>query len=222
MGQTLRSLLLAAAIGGAPCWAQKPSAPANADPNAFPEAQSEAAAQKAAGQGAPAPPANQPKSTAADNPFPQAQSEAAAKQAAADQKADDAASGAGAAPGGDAGDSSSSRDKFKGLDLLGENDSRISNGTGGVVHNPKLALDDIKVGQQYQAEGNYAGAYARFKEATAVDPDNADAVFLLAEAARKSTHLDEAAANYKLYLAAAPNGGKAKQARKALAQLEGK
>ena len=105
---------------------------------------------------------------------------------------------------------------------MGDNDSRIATGAGGVVLNPKLAADDLKVGQQYIAMGNYIGAYERFKEASIVDPGNAEAVFYLAEAARRTQHLDEAATDYKLYLQVDGNGAKAKQARKALAQLQGK
>jgi tetratricopeptide (TPR) repeat protein len=117
---------------------------------------------------------------------------------------------------------SSSRDKLSGLDLLGDNDSRIANGAGGVILDPKLSAQDLKVGQQYMQMGDYPGAYSRFKEACAVNPDNLDAVFYLAEAARKTAHLDESAQNYKLYLQVQPEGSKAKAARKALAQLQGK
>jgi hypothetical protein len=55
-----------------------------------------------------------------------------------------------------------------------------------------------------------------------VNPGNIEAVFLLAEAARKTAHLDESAENYKIYLQVEPQGAKAKAARKALAQLQGK
>ena len=215
-------VLASALLCSGSAWAQstnQPPPPAS-DSNAFPQAQSEAAAKKAAGQDTQAPAAAKP--AANDNAFPEAESEAAAKKAAEDEKADSAAAGSGAAAGEDTATSSSSREKMAGLDLLGDNDSRIANGAGGVVLNPKLAAEDVKVGQQYAATGNYTGAYSRFKEATQVDPGNADAVFFLAEAARRTAHLDEAATDYKLYLQVEANGSKAKQARKALAQLEGK
>ena len=70
--------------------------------------------------------------------------------------------------------------------------------------------------------GNYPGAYERFKEACTVNPGNVEAVFYLAEAARKTAHLDESAQNYRLYLQVQPDGAKAKAARKALDQLNGK
>ena len=91
-----------------------------------------------------------------------------------------------------------------------------------MVNNPKLARDDVRIGQLYMGDGNYPGAYARFKEATEVGPGDAEAVFYLAEAARKTAHLDEAAANYHLYLEADPKGKHGKDARKALAELAGK
>ncbi len=171
---------------------------------------------------APAPVKDAP---ADDNAFPEAQSEAAQKQAteqdSADRKA--ASTGSAVAPGApNEVPGSSSRDKLAGLDLLGDNESRIANGAGGTIVDPKLAAQDLKVGQQYMAMGDYQGAYSRFKEACTVNPGNVDAVFYLAEAARKTAHLDESAENYKLYLQVEPDGPKAKAARKAIVQLQGK
>ena len=168
----------------------------------------------------PAPPPAQAKPAPADdNPFPEAQSEAAQKDAhAADKSASDGPADAPAAEGGE----SSSRTRLKGVDVLGDRDAHAANGAGGVVENPELAKEDVRVGQLYMADNNYVGAYARFKEATEVGPGNAEAVFYLAEAARKTAHLDEAAANYKLYLDANPKGKHGKEAKKALTELAGK
>ncbi len=166
------------------------------------------------------PPAAQPKAPPADaNAFPEAESRAAEKDANAAEKS--ASDGPAETPPGDVPESSS-RSKMKGLDLLGDHDSHVSNGAGGMVNDPKLAREDIRVGQLYMADGNYPGAYLRFKEATQVGPGNADAVFYLAEASRKTAHLDEAATNYKLYLEADPKGKRAKDAKKALTELAGK
>ncbi len=168
----------------------------------------------------PPPAATKPAAPAAnDNAFPEAQSQAAQKDAEA---ADKAASNGPAATPDDTAPESSSRSRMKGLDLLGDRDPRTSNGVGGTIHDPKLAKEDVRVGQLYMGEENFPGAYSRFKEATQVSPENSDAVFYLAQAARKTTHLDEAAANYKLYLDAAPRGKHAKEAMKALTQLAGK
>lgn len=172
-----------------------------------------------------APPPSQPQaiqpkpSSADDNPFPEAESKAAAKEADA---ADKSASSGPAATPDDTVPESSSRSRFKGIDVLGDHDSPASNGSGGTVKDPELAKKDIRIGQLYMGDGNYPGAYARFKEATEVGPGNAEAVFYLAEAARKTAHLDEAAANYQLYLQADPKGKHGKEAKKALSELAGK
>ncbi|HYK35301.1 tetratricopeptide repeat protein [Alloacidobacterium sp.] len=154
------------------------------------------------------------KSTADDNPFPEDISE----KAAADAKARDAEA-AKPAPAAETGESTSRTKALDSLDLEGDRDNRIANGAGGVVHDPKLAADDVHVGQFYLNREDYKGAYARFKEATQADPGNADAVFYLAETARRMNHRDEAVQNYQLYLAALPDGPKAKDARKALKEM---
>jgi len=170
-----------------------------------------------------APPAAQAKPTPDDNAFPEAESRAAEKEANDAEKS--ASDGPAPTPPGSDGDrepESSSRSRMKGVDLLGDHDSHSSNGAGGTVNDPKLAKEDIRVGQLYMGDGNYPGAYARFKEAIEVGPRNVDAVFFLADAARKTQHLDEAATNYQLYLNADPKGKHGKDAKKALAELAGK
>jgi tetratricopeptide (TPR) repeat protein len=157
--------------------------------------------------------AQKPKKSEEDNPFPedisrQAEAEAKAREAEAAKPAPTAA-----------GESSSRNPQLDNLDLEGDRDSRISDGAGGIVHDPKLAADDVHVGQFYLNREDYKGAYARFKEATQADPENADAVYYLAEAARRMNHKDEAVQNYQLYLAALPDGPKAKDAQKALKAL---
>jgi tetratricopeptide (TPR) repeat protein len=186
------------------------------------------------------PPQNQPApesppakkhSTADDNPFPE---DISRKAAVPDDNAPDAPSSdkpptsadKPPAPGDKAAapakkpdaDYSSSRSKFENIDVMGDN-SAVSNGNGGYVINLTLAAKDDKVGQYYLQTGDYKGAYDRYKEATEVNPADADAVFGLAEAARGLKRKDEAVQNYKLYLDVVPDGGKAKAARKALAEL---
>ena len=168
----------------------------------------------------PSAPAQAKPSPANDNPFPEEESKAAERDANASEKA----ASRGPAPDADAPGEveSSSRTRMKNLDLLGDHDARTSDGAGNAVNDPQLAKEDVRVGQLYMGDGNYPGAYARFKEATIVGPGNADAVFFLAKAARKTAHLDEAAASYKLYLDAEPKGKRAKEARRALTELAGK
>jgi tetratricopeptide (TPR) repeat protein len=169
------------------------------------------------------PPAKKP-GTAADNPFPEDISRKAAGEntnPAPDgppSSANPAAPSKTATPAGDA-DSSSSRSKLQGLDDLTDDNSRISNGAGGYIVNPKMAADDVKIGGFYLERRDYKGAYVRFKEATLVDPENVDAVFGLAESARGLNRKDEAVQNYRLYLDVSPDSKKAKEARKALAAM---
>jgi hypothetical protein len=169
-----------------------------------------------------------PPSTADDNPFPEDISKKAA--AAAGNAAPDAPPpGTTPPPNGsskatDPADNSapatsSSRTGLRGLDDADTPESRISDGAGGYIYNPKLAAQDVKVAGFYLDNGNFEGAYSRFKEATKVDPGNCDAVFGLAEAARGLKRNSEAADNYRIYLDAVPNGSKAKAAKKALAAL---
>jgi tetratricopeptide (TPR) repeat protein len=164
-------------------------------------------------------------STADDNPFPEDISKKAA--AAAGNSAPDAprssndadkppASSGGTKPG--APGYSSSRTGLRDLDST-DPEARISDGAGGYIFDPKLAAQDVKVGGFYLTNSDYKGAYARYKEATKVDPTNVDAVFGLAEAARGLKLTSEAVENYRVYLDADPDGPKAKAARKALAQL---
>lgn len=109
---------------------------------------------------------------------------------------------------------------MKKLDESADRDTRISNGAGGYIHDPELAAKDDKVGKFYLDNGDFKGAYDRYKEATEVAPEDGEAVFGLAESARGLHKTDEAASNYSLYLDVFPDGKKAKEARKALASLK--
>jgi tetratricopeptide (TPR) repeat protein len=195
--------------------------------NAFPEAQSEAAAHPGQAQqdstpSAPAP-QNQPAtqngkpSTADQNPFPEAQSESAQRAQESERQHAGQNNGQNAADSGKApGDYSSSHLKL--LDLPGDNEAN-PDAAGANGHNPALATKDAQVGTFYLKTGDYKGAYDRFAEATKADPGNADAVFGLAECARRLNHRDEAVRNYQLYLSALPDGPRAKDSRKALKEL---
>jgi tetratricopeptide (TPR) repeat protein len=189
-----------------------------ADQNPFPEAQSEAAAhqqnsdpitpqpQTTPQPGSPAKPGDQ-------NPFPQQQSEKAAHQDQPDKSA---------APG-DRGDYSSSQ--VKGLDMPTSDVSTAGEAPppnlppSTLSYNPKLARKDAEIGDFYMESGNWRGAYERFIEANRSDPGNPEAVFGLAESARRLSHMDEALRNYRLYLSAMPNGPHAKEVRKALKEM---
>ncbi|MGB7190412.1 MAG: hypothetical protein WBD10_09770 [Acidobacteriaceae bacterium] len=137
------------------------------------------------------------------NPFPEAQSQKAAEAANAAKR-----------PSG-----SSSHVDMKRFDAPAGSEARISNGEGGYVHDPQLGAKDVRVGDFYLQTRDYKGAYDRFLEATRVAPENGQAVFGLAEAARGLRRTQEAVTNYTVYLQAFPDGKKAKDAQKALKEL---
>lgn len=83
--------------------------------------------------------------------------------------------------------------------------------------NPLEAEHDVKVGLFYFKKGNYAGALARFREATRWNPGYADAFLRLAETEEKLK--DKAAARdaYAKYLELAPDAKDAEAIKKKLA-----
>ena len=82
------------------------------------------------------------------------------------------------------------------------------------------AEKDEKVADFYEKDGNFMGAYLRYKDAVTYDPDDADAHFGLAEMARKTAKLDEAIAEFNATLKLEPKGDHAKAAQKAIEELE--
>lgn len=205
---------------GTPSQSQKKDQPKKgaAQENPFPEAQSEAAAHQSQPDSGSEPNAPQPQTapqnpsgnkTADQNPFPQQQSEKAAHQTDAPDTTRPSTYS-----GGDQGYSSS---RVKGLDL--PDDSAAASAPAiptALPYNPKLARKDAEIGDFYMESGNYKGAYERFLQANRSDPGNAEAVYGLGESARHLDRPDEALRNYRLYLAALPNGPHAKEIRKAM------
>ena len=173
---------------------------------------------------APQTPAKKP-STAADNPFPEDVSEkaaAAAKAKATDTSAPDAPSPTNQTPAEKQAQGSSSLDNTDqlGLDDPMRKQLKLESPDGSTdVYDPKRAAEDVRVGKFYLQTGYYRGAYDRFKDATTFDHENVEAVFYLAEAARKLNMAKEAEQNYQLYLAVVHDGPNAKAARKALGEL---
>ncbi|MFT4113028.1 tetratricopeptide repeat protein [Silvibacterium sp.] len=155
--------------------------------------------------------ASTPANTAQDNPFPEEQS----KKAEAEANKPDSAKTASPADKG----FSSSRSNFAGVASPLDSSSRISDGAGGFIHDPKLAEQDVKVGNFYMDRQDFQGAYNRYKEATEIAPENADAVLGLAKSAQALKKTQEAVDNYRIYLDAFPDAKKTKDVRKALAEL---
>jgi len=94
-------------------------------------------------------------------------------------------------------------------------------GSAGRVDTARADKDE-QVADFYIKDGNYAGAYLRYKDAVIFDPDNADAHFGLAGMARRKGKTDEAIAEYGAVLKLEPQGKHAKEARKAIAELQAK
>ncbi|MFZ0632109.1 MAG: hypothetical protein WA399_16340 [Acidobacteriaceae bacterium] len=198
----------------------------SADANPFPAAQSEKAAQPNQQQDSSVPAAPQPSSgkdqnstskkasTADQNPFPEAESEKAAKQEQQQEQPADSS-------GGDQ-DFSSSQVQVKGMDLApstGDEDEAPIQASSPLPYDPKLAKKDAQIGDFYLESGDYKGAYDRYVEAARSDPGNAEAVWGLAESAHRLQMNDVAIKNYRLYLAALPNGPHAKEIRKTLKDM---
>jgi tetratricopeptide (TPR) repeat protein len=179
--------------------------PAGKDDNAFPEAVSRQAAKDTGNSSGQAPDSTK-KPTADDNPFPEDISRQAAKDAQKASEPPPTTPPRSDLPPG-VSSSSSSGD-------LGEPAAALPQ-----EPNPVRAKKDIDVGGFYLKKGDYQGALLRFKDATASDPTDVDAIFGLAETQRMLKNKAEAERNYQTYLAILPNGPKAKQALKALKEL---
>jgi tetratricopeptide (TPR) repeat protein len=161
-------------------------------------------------------PSNGPKhSTLQDNPFPEDVSKKAADSGNADPAAADVPKAD--APGGKAPEDTGSSSRqgmdavFKDIDKDAPRDADATD--------PARAKEDDRIGKFYLNSGNYQGAYERFKDAASADPTDPNAVFGLAEAARKLNKRDEAIQNYQIYLLADPDSSNAKAAKKALSEL---
>jgi hypothetical protein len=80
--------------------------------------------------------------------------------------------------------------------------------------------EDLSVAKFYMHDENYQGAYLRAKDAVSVQPEYSAAHFVLAQIAQKMKKKDEAIAEFQTYLKLDPDGEKAKDAKKALAELK--
>jgi tetratricopeptide (TPR) repeat protein len=79
--------------------------------------------------------------------------------------------------------------------------------------------EDLSVAKFYMRDENYQGAYLRAQDAVKIQPDYSATHFALAQIAEKMKKKDEAIAEYETYLKLDPDGEKAKDAKKALAEL---
>jgi tetratricopeptide (TPR) repeat protein len=214
-----------------------PKPPSAKDDNPFPEDVSKQAAKDAGSSdsGHPAAPdATAPKhSTAADNPFPEDVSKQAAKDAGSSDLGHPVDPNATPPKGSTAADNPFPESQSRAAAKAAGNDpapaakpdippgfsSSQSNPGPDQVADPARAKKDAEVGGFYLKSGDYQGALLRYKDATAADPTNVEAIFGLAECQRMLKNNAEAARNYQLYLDIVPDGPKSKQALKALKAL---
>jgi tetratricopeptide (TPR) repeat protein len=162
-------------------------------------------------------PPHKPNNAAQDNPFPEDVSKGAADAAAKSSDASGGSSSSSSSSATDDTDPNADLPRETGRRRLRKpNDNDIQSGS---LAGEGRAQEDVRVGRYYLGTGNYKGAYARFSDASRMDPASVDAIYGLAAAAAGLHHTDEALTNYKLYLEIAPDGNDAKSARKALRAL---
>jgi tetratricopeptide (TPR) repeat protein len=89
-------------------------------------------------------------------------------------------------------------------------------------HNPKLAVQNIDIGNQYFKNENYAGAISRYLEALEYNPDSIPAYAALVKAYEKNGDIAKAVQSLKTLIEKYPGAPKAADYRIHLAQLEKK
>lgn len=163
--------------------------------------------------------------------FPEAISRKAAEAAARDANTPDApglsssdndAAGVSSSRSGDTG----ADDEDSGANGSDTSRSRSSSslalkdaGSNADVRNPYRAADDDNVADFYYKNGNYMGAYMRYKDAIHYKPDDAKAHYGLAQLEQQFGQNDDAIQHYNEYLKLEPDGSKAKDARRAIKKL---
>lgn len=83
-----------------------------------------------------------------------------------------------------------------------------------------IVKEDVDVGSFYLSRKNWKAAQARFSSAFALDAENPDAVWGLAESERHMQLYQDAADHYKLYLSYDPDSRRAHEAHKALDEVQ--
>lgn len=86
---------------------------------------------------------------------------------------------------------------------------------------PHKAAKDVEVGDFYFRRKNYRAALDRYKEALIYKPNDAIAIFRLAQCEEKANQPADAITHYEAYLKILPHGADAEQAQKSLDHLKG-
>jgi hypothetical protein len=114
---------------------------------------------------------------------------------------------------------SSSRTGLKQMPAEDDNDGRPGKSSKNKTRS-QLIKEDVDVGSYYLERKNWKAAQSRFSAAFALDGENPDAVWGMAEAERHLDQFKEAADHYKMFLNYDPDGPHSKSARKALEEVE--
>ena len=114
---------------------------------------------------------------------------------------------------------SSSRSGLKQLPVEDDSDARPGKSTKNKTRE-QLVKEDLDVGSFYLEKKDWKGAESRFQSAFALDSENADAVWGLAEAERHLHLYKESAEHYKLFLSYDPDSKRGREARKDLQEVE--
>ena len=123
---------------------------------------------------------------------------------------------------GSAGDDdgfSSSRSGLNQMPAEDDSDARPGKSTK-IKTREQVIRENQDVGRFYLEQKNWRGAQSRFSAAFALDKENPESVWGLAEAERHLSLLKEAEEHYKLFLAYDPDGPHARSARKSLDEVE--
>lgn len=124
------------------------------------------------------------------------------------------------APGQAADDGfSSSRSGLANLPAEDDNDGRPGKSTKNKTRE-QVIQEDLDVGGFYIEKKNWKAAHARYAAAFALDGENPDSVWGLAEAERHLGLYKEAAGHYTLFLSYDPDGPHSRAAKKALDEVE--
>ncbi len=124
------------------------------------------------------------------------------------------------APGQAADDGfSSSRSGLANLPAEDDNDGRPGKSTKNKTRE-QVIQEDLDVGGFYMEKKNWKAAQARYAAAFALDGQNPDSVWGLAEAERHLGLYKEAAGHYTLFLSYDPDGPHSRAAKKALGEVE--
>ena len=114
---------------------------------------------------------------------------------------------------------SSSRSGLANQPAEDDNDGRPGKSTKNKTRE-QVIQEDLDVGGFYIEKKNWKAAQARYAAAFALDGENADSVWGLAEAERHLGLYKEAAGHYTLFLSYDPDGPHSRAARKALGEVE--